>query len=220
MWIVPFTRSGHWFWLWIFPFNWLDALILTRIALPGLGALVLSTDFFLLLIGRQGMFIAPRHLILPSHFFRGTCCPALNFVFAFWTLITFYTLLRMETCQLIVITKFSFFHRMCIKIHLIQKHRESMRSSAKSLRQGQPKYSFFSPYKIAKFNHTLHKCSYTKYLMLIFKYFRWIYIMMWLMCISGKRFWYAPTISSFFNSNFLCPILKIYFFHEKYIMTI
>jgi hypothetical protein len=48
-------------------------------------------------------------------------------------------------------SKFSFFHRMCIKICLIKKYEESIRS-------------------ITKFNHTLHKCSYTKYLLFISKY--------------------------------------------------
>jgi hypothetical protein len=50
--------------------------------------------------GQQRMLTPPRHVILPLHFSGGPCCPALDLVFNFWTLIMFYTLLTFPFCTI------------------------------------------------------------------------------------------------------------------------
>jgi hypothetical protein len=78
----------------------------------------------------------------PEHHWKDIICRNAYPVDQNWCRRIFTLSLRMETFQLIVITKFSFFHRMFIKIHLIQNHKENMGSSAKILRQGKPKFTF------------------------------------------------------------------------------
>jgi hypothetical protein len=48
---------------------------------------------------QQRMLTPPRHLILPSHLLE-VCVnyPTLDFVIAFWTMVTFYTLLTSPFC--------------------------------------------------------------------------------------------------------------------------
>jgi hypothetical protein len=83
-------------------FIWTLVLTAELPVLPDLGTLILTTD---ILSGTHGGFDRSAEDAYSSWapdpsltFVGGLCCPTLDFVIAFWTMVTFYTLLTSLFC--------------------------------------------------------------------------------------------------------------------------